>query len=220
MAKGNRQLRRRSRLPARRARSGRYRRELHKAVNLRPTIVRLPADPPRTQLSHEYSAIIPINIQLDPATPSSGFDSFGNDFNAAIYKIKAVNTQIFMTPANLRDLVISFMGYASNIELEIRLNKVSAWGPTDLQVAVELAPVLTVDVSRISTSTTVTDRGTSTNRSRCGVSLPFSIWFDGSETYTIIWYYADTSQITVAEAKSMGVFHVSLSWRRSSKHTT
>lgn len=175
-----------------------------RALGLRPVSCRVPSDPPLRTLSHEHSAVIRVNLMYNP---TSKIDN-GDDFKTALYQAKGIYT---FSPRTIWDLVLAYMGYKSGLTAELRLNKVMAWGPIQSPSA-EYSPVLSVDISNISAAHTVTDRGTETIRSKCGIALPFSIWLGSESTTNIVSYHSRGSTVTDA---STGVIDISVTWRRA-----
>lgn len=48
-------------------------RKQHKATGLRPVSCKVPLDPPRVKLSHEYSAVLDVDIVFNPKAPQAVF---------------------------------------------------------------------------------------------------------------------------------------------------
>jgi len=193
-------------------------RKLHTAVGLRPMSSQPPADPPRVKLSHEYSAVLQVDLQFDPEAAAAGFTDYGSGFAPATYVVKAksaLEQKVLISASTIARLIRARMFYQNGVRLEIAPRKVSAWGPTSAQLATEATPLLAVDTSAVSAGITVTDRGTLTRRSRVGVAIPYTLWLSGDGNIAICSYYpaglgAETPYVTKSP---MGILQISATWR-------
>lgn len=215
--------RRRTNLPKSNKRVRKNRRKLDLATSLRPVPCTVPSDPPRVKMSHEHSAILGVDLFYD-RTKRTGFNSYGALCTAAQYSVQeptAKGQHVSVSPSDIAKLIRAYMSYTDNTTFEICPRKICAWGPTEGQLLKETSPVLTVDTSNVSASVSVTDRGTAISRTRCGISIPFSLWLNCSSTAPVIRYTLDTGVVTPYSGEdtlNAGHLQISVTWRVSAYH--
>lgn len=199
MARGKSASRRNSR------RGGRQVRQRLRALAMRPIKVVPPADPPAISLTPETSARLRISVQRG----TSSFDSwsYGTRSKPTVLDIAIQAPIASIAISNIAQCIRGLGSIKDNTKLEFTVRKVCAWGPIPTSSTEEAMPRLVVDTGPPAAGLAVTDRCAPNHRSRMGITLPYTFWFDGDQSHVLIQYNA------AVEGTNLGILDISASWR-------
>lgn len=200
MARGKPANRRNSR------RNGRQVRQRLRALAMRPTKVVPPADPPAISLTPETSARLRISVQRG----AKAFDTwtYGTRSKPTVLEIAIQAPTASIAITNIAQCIRGLGSIKDNTKLEFTVRKVCAWGPIPTPSTTEAMPRLVVDTGPPAAGLAVTDRCAPNHRSRMGISLPYTYWFDGDQSHILIQYTAGVNNDT-----SLGIIDISVTWR-------
>lgn len=199
---------------------------LHHSISRQPLPCRVPADPPPLKRFLDCSIILPINFQYITQTTGSSWD-FGNISQIPVRYV-TINEHGYLVPfqinvSEIGDVLRSVIGTCnSQCWLEFSVLKIQVWGPLSTQYR-QSTIQLRVDVGSNSNSLFVHDIGTQTRRPRCGITLPYRVWYCSNSTETILDLNLDSvAPFTTKDLRwdntkdtDIGVMYISLHYRVS-----
>lgn len=199
MARGKPAARRNSR------RGGRQIRQRLRALAMRPIKVVPPADPPAISLTPETSARLRISVQRG----TSGNDNwtYGTRSKPTVLDVAAKSPTASIAISNIAQCIRGLGSIKDDAALELTVKKVCAWGPIPTPSSKEALPRLVVDTGPPAAGLAVTDRCAPNHRSRMGISLPYTYWFDGANSHILAQYTADI------DGTALGIVDISVTWR-------
>lgn len=149
---------------------------------------------------HEHSAAVRVNLSVDAKSEFVSYGTLSDSAEAHVYGTLSISLD------DIVKLIAGYMGYASNLSFEINIRKVSYWGPIP-GIGVDVAPVLTVDLSDISGGIIVTDKCGANHRARMAVTAPFHLWRKPDANPVI------NIRPNVSSGLA-GILDISVAWRR------
>lgn len=163
-------------------------RQLHRALNFEPRRSRIPADPPAINSVKDIS--LKLDCQVYSSTTTQGISSRGGQHDIPVFycKIDPTNHEIVAcgaTPQNIYIAAVHTLGWGNPPDfrtVSVAVHKVCYWAATDLS---DYEIALGYD-DGYGTGVSFRDRGTSTHRARCGITLPYIHWQASNSTKTII----------------------------------
>lgn len=193
----NRRSKNRSRRPLRRAPRRKANRNIRQALDLRPVRLRsIVNDPPVTIQHSEKSIRIPIRFLVDDTATGSGFiGAPGAAFDTPVYVCKYVTNTggpdtVLLTIADISKCFGNITGMLTTDgtfgkRLDICIRKVIFWGPSVSSNITSPGSIeMSVDLGEFTTGCNLADIGTTTRRPAVGVRIPFTRWFEASNTDT------------------------------------
>lgn len=199
MARGKSAFRRNSR------RGGRQVRQRLRALAMRPVKVVPPADPPAISLTPETSARLRISVQRGTSKVDTW--TYGTRSKPTVLEVATNASTASIAISNIAQCIRGFGSIKDDTNLELTVQKVCAWGPIPTPTTKEALPRLVVDTGPPAAGLAVTDRCAPNHRSRMGISLPYTIWFDGTQSHVLAQYGADV------DTTVLGIVDVSVTWR-------
>lgn len=199
MARGKSALRRNSR------RGGRQVRQRLRALAMRPIKVVPPADPPAISLTPETSARLRISVQR--GTGKYDTWTYGTRSKPTVVDVAVDAPTASIAISNIAQCIRGLGSLKDDTKLELTVQKVCAWGPIPTPSTKEALPRLVVDTGPPAAGLAVTDRCAPNHRSRMGITLPYTFWFDGSQSHILAQYTADV------DGTALGIVDISVTWR-------
>lgn len=199
MARGRSQPRRTNRRP------GRQVKQRLRALSMRPARVTPPADPPVINLTPEGSARLRLSVLRGTASDTTW--DYGSRASVATITIGPQIKSVSVAITNVAQCIRKFGSLERNTNLELCIKKVCAWGPVPTAAMVESLPRLVVDTGPPAAGLSISDRHAPNHRSRMGITLPFTHWFDGNNSHTVCVYQPDV------DGDKLGIIDISVVWR-------
>lgn len=199
MARGKQPIRRNSRRPRRQVR------QRLRALAMRPIKVAPPADPPAISLTPETSARLRITVQR--ATNNVDTWDYGTRSRPTVFAVSKSAKTADIAISNIAQCIRGLGSIKDDTLLEFHVQKVCAWGPIPTPTTKESLPRLIVDTGSPAAGLAVTDRCAPNHRSRMGITIPYTYWFDSNQGHILIKYGADV------DTTDLGVVDISVTWR-------
>lgn len=200
MARGKQPSRRNSRRPRRQVR------QRLRALAMRPIKVVPPADPPAISLTPETSARLRITVHRATTTEVDSW-SYGTRSVPTVLAIGAKAKTADIAISNIAQCIRGLGSIKDDTNLELFVRKICAWGPIPTSSTKESLPRLIVDTGSPAAGLAVTDRCAPNHRSRMGITIPYTYWFDSNQKHILIQYAADVG------GADLGVIDISVTWR-------
>lgn len=202
---------------------------LHHTISKQPLQCRVPPDPPSLCRRSEGHLKLQLDFLFNSTTPQpapADAWTYGN-LNLPAYRFivndGGTHLEGFeISCYDIAQLISAVIGQCTpDRQLEFSIEKVQLWGPISTPTRFATSS-LRVDVGNNTNSTLVQDVGTAVRRPRCGITLPFRVWYTATDSYSPIAVALDTTKPFVDKTRwstttsyNLGTMHLTVHYRLS-----